>query len=80
MMSQWAFLGSPLIPVREASMFVLNNVGYGPAIKSPSKRVESAGHDLILIVGMLSLQIIIIIRCLLMILCRYTDSKIYGIV
>ena len=50
-------------------MFVLNNVGYGPAIKSPSKRVESAGHDLILIVGMLSLQIIIIIRCLLMILC-----------
>ena len=46
--SQWHFFGSLMMPAREAMESVLKSDGKGPAIRSPSKKVESAGHDLIL--------------------------------
>ena len=61
MMSQWHFLGSPRRPVKEASGLVLNRVGKGPAMRSPSKRVESVGQVLIFTVGMLSPQNVLIL-------------------
>ena len=46
--SQWHFFGSLMMPAREALESVLKSDGKGPAIRLPSKKVESAGHDLIL--------------------------------
>ena len=55
MRSQWHFLGSALIPARDASGSSPNRVGTGPAMMSPSKNEASAFHDLMRTAGMLSL-------------------------
>ena len=54
--SQWHFLGSLVIPVREASGSSLNSEGTGPAMMSPSNKVESAFQDWRSMVGRLSLN------------------------
>ena len=56
--SQWHFLGSLMIPVREASGSSLNSDGTGPAMMSPSNSVESAFQDWRSMVGRLSLKLI----------------------
>ena len=54
--SQWHFLGSLVIPVREASGSSLNSEGTGPAMMSPSNKVESAFQDWRSMVGRLLLN------------------------
>ena len=60
MRSQWAFLGSAVIPTSDASGSSPNRDGTGPAMTSPSNRAASAGQELMRMTGMLSLKIRIV--------------------
>ena len=54
--SQWAFLGSAMMPAKDASGSSPYREGTGPAMMSPSKRAASAGQELRSMTGMLSLK------------------------